>query len=205
MKIEGTVLVADRNKGLLTALVLLLQKEFSGVITESEPDKIVQLCKDKSVDIIVLDTGGNGNFQQQAHLNLIREIAALDLSIQIVTLTNFGQSQYAMETIEAGAFDFIQKPWNNEKLVVTLRNAFRMRECTMALKQVGLQKDPSDIMESGGMDQKLAKPMTIEQMEAKMMRAALKRNKGNITLAAEQLGITRQTLYNKGKKHKLFK
>ena len=47
--------------------------------------------------------------------------------------------------------------------------------------------------------------LTIEQMEKKMMRAALKRNKGNITLAADQLGITRQTLYNKGKKYKLFK
>jgi transcriptional regulator with PAS, ATPase and Fis domain len=48
------------------------------------------------------------------------------------------------------------------------------------------------------------KPVTLEQMEKKMMKGAIKRNKGNISLAAQELGITRQTLYNKGKKYKLF-
>ncbi len=203
MKIEGTVVVSDRNKGLLTALVLLLQKEFSNVITEPEPDKIVQLCKEKSVDIIVLDAGNNGGRQQQEHLDFIRAITGLDMNIQIVTLVNFGQGSYAMEAIEAGAFDFVQKPWNNEKLVVTLRNAFRMRGYAVALKQVGLQKEAAG--EVRDEKEKPGKPMTLEQMEGKMMRAALKRNNGNITQAAEELGITRQTLYNKGKKHKLFK
>ncbi|MBO7268352.1 MAG: helix-turn-helix domain-containing protein, partial [Bacteroidales bacterium] len=46
--------------------------------------------------------------------------------------------------------------------------------------------------------------ITLEQMEKKMMKAAIKRCRGNISLAAEQLGVTRQTLYNKGKKYKLF-
>lgn len=141
MKIEGTVLVADRNKGLLTALVLLLQKEFSSVITESEPDKIIQLCKEKSVDIIVLDTGNNGASQQQEHLDFIRKIAGLDLNIQIVTLTNFGQNSFAVETVNSGAFDFITKPWNNEKLLVTLKNAYRMRQYISALKQIEALKE----------------------------------------------------------------
>ena len=48
------------------------------------------------------------------------------------------------------------------------------------------------------------KAITLEQMEKKMMKSAIKRNKGNISLAAEELGITRQTLYNKGKKYQLF-
>ena len=48
------------------------------------------------------------------------------------------------------------------------------------------------------------KVMTLEQMEKKLMKSAIKRNRGNISLAAEELGITRQTLYNKGKKYKLF-
>ena len=46
---------------------------------------------------------------------------------------------------------------------------------------------------------------TLEEMERKMMESALEKHKGNVTLAAAQLGITRQTLYNKGKKYNLFK
>lgn len=141
MKIKGTVLVADRNKGLLTALVLLLQKEFSNVITEFKHDKIVQIVKEKSVDIIVLDTGNNSAAEQQAHLNLIREINGLGLNIQIVTLTNFGQNSFAMETVNSGAFDFIIKPWNNEKLLVTLKNAYRIRQYISALNQIEALKE----------------------------------------------------------------
>jgi len=141
MKIEGTVLVADRNKGLLTALVLLLQKEFSSVITEFDHDKIVQFAKDKSIDIIVLDTGNNSVSEQQEHLNLIRRIAELGLNIQIVTLTNFGQNSFAVETVNSGAFDFITKPWNNEKLLVTLKNAYRMRQYISALNQIEALKE----------------------------------------------------------------
>lgn len=141
MKIKGTILVADRNKGLLTALVLLLQKEFSNVITEFKHDKIVQIVKEKSVDIIVLDTGNNSAAEQQAHLNLIREINGLGLNIQIVTLTNFGQNSFAMETVNSGAFDFIIKPWNNEKLLVTLKNAYRIRQYISALNQIEALKE----------------------------------------------------------------
>ena len=141
MKIKSTVLVADRNKGLLTALVLLLQKEFSNVITEFKHDKIVQIVKEKSVDIIVLDTGNNSAAEQQAHLNLIREINGLGLNIQIVTLTNFGQNSFAMETVNSGAFDFIIKPWNNEKLLVTLKNAYRIRQYISALNQIEALKE----------------------------------------------------------------
>ena len=202
MKTHGTILVSDRNKGLLTALVLFLQKEFSNVIAETEPENIVGIAKREPLDIIVLDTGQNAIAQQQAYLKLIGEIVALGQNIQIIVLTNFGQNGFAMECINSGAFDFITKPWNNEKLLVTVKNAYRIKEYAGTLKEVGMLN--SDLLEKEY--RKMGrKAITLEQMEVKMMQAALKRNKGNISLAAAELGITRQTMYNKGKKHNLFK
>ncbi len=141
MKIQGTVLVSDKNKGLQTALALLAEKDFSNVITETDDDKIVQLAKSESVDIIILDIVQNSPVQLQEYLNLVKRIAALDLQIQIITLTNFSQNSFGLETVDAGAFDFIPKPWNNEKLLVTLRNAYRMKQYMTSLKQIEALKE----------------------------------------------------------------
>ena len=208
-RIKGTVLISDRNKGLLTALVLLLQKVFSRVVTEAEPARIVEMAATGDIDIVVLDTGQNGGSGQKEHIRLVEEIVALKQNVQVVVLTNFGQSAYAMELVEAGAFDFVPKPWNNEKLLVTLRNAFQMRQLSNALRQAGMMDGDMESDEersgmSSGMEKGKERILTLEQMEKKMMKAAIKRNRGNISLAAEQLGVTRQTLYNKGKKYKLF-
>ncbi|MBR4883397.1 MAG: response regulator [Bacteroidales bacterium] len=208
-RIKGTVLISDRNKGLLTALVLLLQKVFSRVITEAEPARILEMAATGDIDVVVLDTGQNGGSGQQEHTKLVRDLAALEQNVQVVALTNFGQSQFAMELADEGAFDFVPKPWNNEKLLVTLRNAWRMRQLENALRQVemtagNMESEEEKDEKSSGREKGNERILTLEQMEKKMMKAAIKRNRGNISLAAEQLGVTRQTLYNKGKKYKLF-
>ena len=231
--IKVTVIVSNKNKGLLTVLVQLLQKFFSRVITEHEPEKILELTASGDIDIVILDTGQNCSSEQLEHTSLVRDIIALEQNVQIVVLTNFGQNQFALELADTGAFDFINKPWNNDKLLVTLRNAYRMRVLANELKHArtvapcqqqcndgnaatdltreykGYQEtdniNSEEIKgESSGMEKGKERILTLEQMEKKMMKAAIKRNRGNISLAAEQLGITRQTLYNKGKKYKLF-
>ena len=109
-RIKGTVLISDRNKGLLTALVLLLQKVFSRVVTEAEPARIVEMAATGDIDIVVLDTGQNGGSGQKEHIRLVEEIVALKQNVQVVVLTNFGQSAYAMELVETGAFDLFPSP-----------------------------------------------------------------------------------------------
>ena len=232
-RINGTVIVSNSNKGLLTVLVQLLQKFFSRVITEHEPEKILELAASGDIDIVVLDTGQNSSSGQQEQTDLIRGIIALEQNVQVIVLTNFGQNQFALELTDKGAFDFVNKPWNNDKLLVTLRNAYRMRQLSNALKharndapcqkqfndgkaypdltiehkgcqETGYATSEEIKEESSGREKGDERILTLEQMEKKMMKAAIKRNRGNISLAAEQLGVTRQTLYNKGKKYKLF-
>lgn len=201
-KINGTVLISDKNRGLMTALVLLLQKYFSRIITEDNGEKIISLAAEGDVDIVVLDAGNGSGKTFEDSLQLTRKIVSLEQNVQVVALTNFGQTEAAMKLADEGAFDFAVKPWNNDKLLITLRNAWQMRQCSNTLKLIGMQNAaPEHIDDKENGKERI---ITLEQMEKKMMKAAIKRNRGNITNAAEELGITRQTLYNKGKKYKLF-
>ena len=202
-KIDGTVLISDTNKGLLTALILLLQKHFSNVITESDNGKVMEMAEEGSVDVVIVDAGANSSAEREKYVDQVKRIAGNGRNVQVIALTNFGQSQFALELADAGAFDFIPKPWNNEKLLVTLRNACRTRQLLNAAMDKAAQEKLSGRKDDdGGPD--AGKPATLEQMEKKMMKAAIKRNRGNISVAAQELGITRQTLYNKGRKYKLF-
>jgi DNA-binding NtrC family response regulator len=203
-KIEGTILISDTARGLQTPLMLLLQKHFGNVATESGTATIEEMARKGNIDVVILDAGSNSSNEREKYLELVKRIAGCGQNVQVVALTNFGQSQFALELAEAGAFDFVPKPWNNEKLLVTLRNACRTRQLLNAAVEKAAQDNLSGRKESDSCGGGSEKPVTLEQMEKKMMKGAIKRNRGNISLAAQELGITRQTLYNKGKKYKLF-
>lgn len=224
-KIEGTILISDTARGLQTPLMLLLQKHFGNVATESGTATIEEMARKGNIDVVILDAGSNSSSEREKYLELVKRIAGCGQNVQVVALTNFGQSQFAMQLADAGAFDFVPKPWNNEKLLVTLRNACRMRQilqaATIGQSSGNMEQEtplPTENMtaemlckeklsgrkESDSCGGGSEKPVTLEQMEKKMMKGAIKRNRGNISLAAQELGITRQTLYNKGKKYKLF-
>ena len=224
-KIEGTILISDTARGLQTPLMLLLQKHFGNVATESGTATIEEMARKGSIDVVILDAGGNNSNEREKFLELVKRLSGYGQNVQVVALTNFGQSQFAMQLADAGAFDFVPKPWNNEKLLVTLRNACWMRQVlqTATGRQSSSNREQETPLPTENMTAEMLckdnlsgrkesdscgggseKPATLEQIEKKMMKGAIKRNRGNISLAAQELGITRQTLYNKGKKYKLF-
>ena len=166
-KINGTVLVSDKNRGMLTALVLLLQKYFNRVITEDNSEKIIELAANGEVDVVVVDAGGGSGKTFNDALALTQKINSLEQNVQVIALINFGQAEAGMRLADEGGFDFAVKPWNNEKLLVTLRNAFRTRQLLNAAMDKAAQEKLSGRKDDdGGPD--AGKPATLEQMEKKL-------------------------------------
>ena len=127
-KSKGKILVVDDNSGIRAALKLLLPMHFSQVELIPSPNELVSRLTDFRPDVVLLDmnfhtdinTGNEG-------LYWLSEIKKRCPDIQVVLFTAYADIQLAVEGMKRGAFDFIVKPWENEKLVSTLKAAFDRR------------------------------------------------------------------------------
>ena len=147
---QGTILVVDDNKGILTAVQMLLGTYFEKVITISTPNKIKATRHDENIDVVLLDmnfsaginTGNEGLFW-------LSEIKKEDASIQVVLFTAYADIDLAVRGIKEGAADFVVKPWDNAKLLETLKTAYNIR--TANRKGISIATDKLVVSKESGM------------------------------------------------------
>lgn len=126
---KGRIIIVDDNRSVLSALELLLENEFSDVKYLAGPKELPALLETGDIDVILLDmnfraginTGNEGIFW-------LREILKSDPDISVVMITAYGDVELAVKAMREGAVDFILKPWENEKLLATLKSALRLRK-----------------------------------------------------------------------------
>ncbi|MEG0656029.1 MAG: response regulator, partial [Mucinivorans sp.] len=137
-KKEGTLLIVDDNRGITAALEMLLTPYFEKVIIRNSPNLIpTTLREDPAIDVALLDmnfsagisSGGEGLYW----LHQIKERAP---NIAIVLFTAYADVDLAVRAIKDGASDFVQKPWDNAKLVLTLQNAMKLSRSERKVKNL---------------------------------------------------------------------
>ena len=136
---KGNLLIVDDDINVLESLELFLDLEFKQVKTISNPNLIPETLKKNSIQIVLLDMNFNsGRNTGNEGLFWLKQIKEFDEKIEVVMFTAFGDVELAVNCIKEGAFDFILKPWNNNKLITTLHAALKMHETKM--KVVRLEK-----------------------------------------------------------------
>ena len=126
---EAKILVVDDTKSVLSALEILLQFEYKSVQTISNPNLLSSFPNLAEIDIILLDmnfsagvnTGNEG-------LYWLREIKKKAPHISVIMMTAYGAIELAVEALKEGATDFVLKPWNNERLLTTVKSAYELRK-----------------------------------------------------------------------------
>ncbi len=121
------ILLIDDDRGTLRALQLLFREHFQSVEAASHPERIPELLGARSYDAILLDMnfrpGANSGNEGLYWLKRIREI---DPEVGIVLMTAYGDIELAVQGMKVGAIDFLQKPWDNDKLFSSLQSAIQV-------------------------------------------------------------------------------
>lgn len=134
---EGNLLIVDDNPGVLSALKLFLQNEFKTVVTLAQPGQLSSYLKANTVDVLLLDMNfAAGVSSGNEGLFWLKEIKKQAQEVEVVMFTAYGDVEIAVNALKLGAADFVLKPWENEKLLATLKAALRLRLSKKEINQL---------------------------------------------------------------------
>ena len=124
IKKQGTILIVDDNRNILTTVRMLLDSIFANIITIANPNSIPAKLREEYPDVVLLDMNfSSGINSGNEGLFWLREIKSLSPKTEVVLFTAYADIQLAVMGIKEGAADFIVKPFDNEKMISTLLEA----------------------------------------------------------------------------------
>ena len=124
IKKQGTILIVDDNRNILTTVRMLLDSIFANIITIANPNSIPAKLREEHPDVVLLDMNfSSGINSGNEGLYWLREIKSLSPKTEVVLFTAYADIQLAVTGIKEGAADFIVKPFDNGKMISTLTEA----------------------------------------------------------------------------------
>jgi DNA-binding NtrC family response regulator len=133
----GKILIIDDDRDILLTARVVLKKQFGLIRTETDPEMIFQQLENELFDIILLDMNFSaGATSGREGMRWLREIRNRDESAHVIMMTAYGDIDLAVKAMKEGAADFIVKPWDNQKLLATVINAYRLSQSIREIKEL---------------------------------------------------------------------
>src|SRR5215475_777557 len=127
------ILIADDQADVLAALRLLLKGEDFDIATASSPAGVLRVVESEELDLVLIDLNYTRDTTSGSEgLNLLPRIHSIDATVPVVVMTAWGSVDIAVEAMRRGARDFVQKPWDNARLLAIIRT---QAELSAALKR----------------------------------------------------------------------
>ena len=156
------ILIADDQPDVLAALRLLLKAEHYEIQTASSPKGVLNAVDSQELDVVLMDLNyARDTTSGSEGLDLLSRIHAVDPDLPVVVMTAWGNVDLAVEAMRRGARDFIQKPWDNARLLTVLRTQVelvqalrrgqRLEAENIALRDSSANGSPGIIAESPAM------------------------------------------------------
>lgn len=189
------ILIIDDNQSVRLSLKLVLGNEFDKVTAIGDPRLLPALLAEGDIDAVLLDMNfDNRRLDGSDGLFWLSRIKEMPDAPAVVLITAFGDVPLAVEAMKLGGDDFITKPWDNDELIAKLRLAIDKNRASRSDKAALSQAQDFKAREEK------QQTMTLDELKITHINSVVARCNGNLSRAAELLGINRQTLYNQLKK-----
>jgi DNA-binding NtrC family response regulator len=121
------ILIADDQPDVLAALRLLLKGEDYSIVTASSPAGVLKIVESEELDLVLIDLNyARDTTSGSEGLDLLPRIQAIDPNLPALVMTAWGSVDVAVEAMRRGARDFIQKPWDNARVLAVLRTQIEL-------------------------------------------------------------------------------
>lgn len=165
------ILVVDDDQDILMAAKLLLKRHFKQVSICNQPEHLGTLLSKDKFDAILLDMNfAPGESSGKQGFKWLKFITDKDPNAVVVMITAHGGVNIAVKAMKFGATDFIEKPWQNEKVIATLTSAVKLNESRQETER--LKQSNQLLVESQGFQHIIGKSEAISQVMSVISKAA---------------------------------
>jgi DNA-binding NtrC family response regulator len=124
---QQRILIADDQPDVIEALRLLLKSEGYKIESEESPAGVLRSLEHKDFDLVIIDLNySRDTTSGQEGMELLQKIQSLDPMVPVIVMTAWGSVDLAVDAMRRGARDFIQKPWENERLIAIVRTQLEL-------------------------------------------------------------------------------
>src|SRR5207237_10462143 len=136
------ILIADDQADVLEALRLLLKGEGYRTETVNSPAKALATLNEIEVDVVLMDLNyARDTTSGQEGVDLLARIQALDNGLPVVVMTAWANVELAVEAMRRGARDFVQKPWDNVRLLTIIRTQIEFSQALRKGKRLEAENE----------------------------------------------------------------
>jgi DNA-binding NtrC family response regulator len=159
---EPRVLIADDQADVLEALRLLLKAEGFHLETASSPAGVLAALEAREFDVALIDLNyARDTTSGEEGLNLLSRIQGIDPTLPVVVMTAWGSVEVAVEAMRRGARDFIQKPWDNARLLAIIRTQI---ELSQALRKGQRLEAENSLLRGEGLTKLIAESPAMQNV-----------------------------------------
>src|SRR6202162_3815725 len=162
------ILAADDQQHILQAIELLLKPQGYEVDVVRSPELAREALASSAYDAVLIDLNYTRDTTSgREGLDLLSEIVALDSTLPVIVMTAWGNVELAVEAMRRGARDFIQKPWENERLLAILRTQVELHR---ALQQAERLAAENRLLQAPGRPEFIAQAASMQPVLESMAR-----------------------------------